>query len=505
MATRKELIEVVGQRYRTSNGEGKAKILEEFVQLTGYHRKHAIRVLNCAMAKPTERRPRQRVYDEAVHQALIILWEAADRICSKRLKAAQPLLIGAMERHGHLVLDADVRQRLLAMSTATIDRLLESTRREGSTGRRRRGAINSALRKSIPIRTFAEWKDVKPGFFEIDFVEHCGGVAEGTFVHSLVLTDVASGWTECVALPAREQTLVIEGFAQVRAVLPFPLLGVNSDNDSAFINDTVVDFCHANALQFTRARPYRKNDQAWVEQKNGAVVRRLVGYGRLEGRAATAALARLYTVVRLYLNFFQPSFKLISKVREGSHVIKKYSAPTTPCERLLTSGCLDEASAAKLQQLCTTLDPMALLHEIRMAQEELAAYAAIGSAPSSAPRDGQNIDTFVRGLATAWRSGETRPTDRRKASTPHWWRSRADPFEHTWSTVEQWLQNEPGVSAKELMQRLATMMPDVYSTKAQLRTLQRRVKAWRSEQARQLIFGALAPAERLAGANRSAP
>jgi hypothetical protein len=260
MATRKELIEGVGQRYRASSGKDKPKILEEFVRLTGYHRKHAIRVLNGSAAKPAQRRPRERVYDEAVRQALIILWEAADRICSKRLKAAQPLLIVAMERHGHLALDADVRQRLLAMSTATIDRLLESTRREGCAGRRRRGAINSALRKSIPIRTFADWKDVKPGCFEIDFVEHCGGVAEGTFVHSLVLTDVASGWTECVALPAREQTLVIEGFAQVRGQLPFPVHGFNSDNDSAFINDTVFNYCRAHGLEFTRSRPYRKND-----------------------------------------------------------------------------------------------------------------------------------------------------------------------------------------------------------------------------------------------------
>ena len=504
MATRKELIEGVGQRYRASSGKEKPKILEEFVRLTGYHRKHAIRVLNGSAAKPAERRPRERIYDEAVRQALIILWEAADRICSKRLKAAQPLLIVAMERHGHLALDAGVRQRLLAMSTATIDRLLESTRREGCAGRRRRGAINSALRKSIPIRTFADWKDVKPGFFEIDFVEHCGGVAEGTFVHSLVLTDVASGWTECVALPAREQTLVIEGFAHVRAELPFPLHGVNGDNDSAFINDTVVDYCRAHDLQFTRSRPYRKNDQAWVEQKNGSVVRRLVGYGRLQGREATAALARLYAVTRLYVNFFQPSFKLIAKIREGSRVTKRYSAPATPCERLLASGCLDEAGAAQLRQLFSTLDPVALLHEIRMAQEELASFAATGSAPSQAPGDGHDIDTFVRGLATAWKSGESRPTHRRKATAPHWWRSRADPFEHTWPTVEQWLQSEPGVSAKELMHRLVAMMPDVYSTTAQLRTLQRRVKAWRSEQAKQLIFGTLRPAELHADANRSA-
>jgi hypothetical protein len=258
-------------------------------------------------------------------------------------------------------------------------------------------------------------------------------------------------------------------------------------------------------LQFTRSRPYRKNDQAWVEQKNGSVVRRLVGYGRLQGREATAALARLYAVTRLYVNFFQPSFKLTSKIREGSRVTKRYSAPATPCERLLASGCLDEASAANLRQLCSTLDPVALLHEIRTAQEVLAAYVATGSAPSQAPGDGHDIDTFVRGPATAWKSGESRPTHRRKATAPHWWRSRADPFEHTWPTVEQWLQSEPGVSAKDLMHRLVAMMPDVYSTTAQLRTLQRRVKAWRSEQAEHLIFGTLRSTGLHAVANRSAP
>ncbi len=491
MATRKELIEGIGKRYRTSNRKEKQQILEEFTRVTGYHRKHAIRALKCDVAKPSKERGHDRIYDEAVHLALIVLWEAADRICGKRLKAALSLLIVAMERHGRLALDPCVRQRLLTISAATIDRLLAPTRGEGVGYRRRRGGINSALRQSIPIRTFADWKDVQPGFFEIDFVEHGGGITEGTFVHSLVLTDVASGWTECVALPAREQTLVIEGFAQVRAALPFPVRGFNSDNDSAFINDTVVSFCRAKHLQFTRSRAYRKNDQAWVEQKNGSVVRRLVGYGRLQGRAATLALARLYAVARLYVNFFQPSFKLKSKTREGAHVIKRYSVPMTPCERLLASGCLDETSTLKLREQFLTLDPVALLHEIRTAQEVLASFAATGSAPSRAARNGHDIDTFVRGLATAWKSGEARPTHRRKVTAQHWWRSRVDPFEHTWPTVEHWLQNEPGVSAKELMHRFAAMMPDVYSTTSQLRTLQRRVKAWRSERARQLIFGVL--------------
>jgi len=495
MATRKELIEAVGERYRSGTREEKQQILQEFVELTGYHRKHAIRALNRAVEKVSGKRGRKRIYDEAVRGALIVLWEAADRICGKRLKAALPLLVAAMERYEHIALDPDVRQRLLEMSAATIDRVLERTREEGPGKRRRRGGVNSTLRKSIPIRTHADWKEVKPGFFQTDFVEHCGGITEGTFVHSLVLTDVASGWTECVALPAREQLLVVEGFACVREQLPFPMRGLNSDNDSAFITDTVVDFCRANALAFTRSRAYRKNDQAWVEQKNGSVVRRLVGYGRLQGRAATQALARLYAVARLYVNFFQPSFKLESKTREGSHVIKRYLPPMTPCDRLLASGCLRDASAAKLREQQLSLDPVALLYEIRQAQETLASFVATGANPVSPAKNGEDITTFLRGLTTAWKDGEVRPTYRSKVRKPHWWRNRADPFEHTWPTAEQWLRSEPGVSAKEMMDRLAAMFPDVYATKAQLRTLQRRVKAWRSERAKELIFGVLKQAD----------
>ena len=233
-----------------------------------------------------------------------------------------------------------------------------------------------------------------------------------------------------------------------------------------------------------------------MEQKNGSVVRRLVGYGRLQGRAATIALAELYAVARLYVNFFQPSFKLKSKTRDGAHVIKRYEVPMTPCARLLAAGCLDDASTVQLKEQLLTLDPVALLHAIRAAQEALAGIVATGSVPSRAPGNSQDIDTFVHGLATAWKSGEARPTHRRKVTAHHWWRSRADPFEHTWPTVEAWLQNEPGVSAKALLQRLAAMLPDLYATTAQLRTLQRRVKAWRSERAKQLIFGVLQQVDR---------
>ena len=226
-----------------------------------------------------------------------------------------------------------------------------------------------------------------------------------------------------------------------------------------------------------------------MEQKNGAIVRRLVGYGRLSGLPAVRALAQLYAVSRLYINFFQPSFKLKSKTRDGARVTKRYHAPMTPCERLLSLPSVDEATKAQLRSQLAQLDPVRLLHDIRAAQHELAAFAAQGSAPDAVTRP--ELATFLAGLSSAWKDGEVRPTHRKNATAPHGWRTREDPFEHSWPTVQQWLEAEPGVSAKELMERLAAMFPDLYTGKAQLRTWQRRVKAWRAERAKALIFGQL--------------
>jgi len=260
-------------------------------------------------------RSRNRLYDEAVRQALIVLWEAGDRVCGKRLKVLIPILVYAMERHGHLQLDPVVKAKLLQVSAATIDRALGDARNRVDGQRKRRTGVGAAIRRSIPVRTFSDWRNPPPGFFEVDLVEHCGGAkTDGDFVHTLVLTDIASGWTECIAMPVRNQSLVVEAMAIAAADLPFAMLGVDTDNDSAFMNQTVFDYCKDNGLEQTRSRAYKKNDQAWVEQKNGAIVRRLVGYGRLSGLAATQALAQLYSASRLCVNFFQPSFKLKSTV-----------------------------------------------------------------------------------------------------------------------------------------------------------------------------------------------
>jgi hypothetical protein len=260
----------------------------------------------------------RRLYDEAVSEALIVIWEASDRVCGKRLKPLAPILVEAMERHGHLQLAPEVRTRLLGMSAATMDRALRPVRAQARGGtRRRRTAPSSAVRRSVPLRTFADWQDPPPGFVEADLVAHSGPSASGSFVQTLVLTDIATGWTECGPLLVREQGLLSEVLTELRKLLPFDLLGFDTDNDSVFMNETVRGYCQAAGIAFTRCRPYRKNDQAFVEQKNGAVVRRIVGYRRLEGWGAAAALARLYATVRLFVNFFQPSFKLAGKEREG--------------------------------------------------------------------------------------------------------------------------------------------------------------------------------------------
>jgi hypothetical protein len=285
VTTRRELVEAIEKRYQEATLAAKTAILNEFVEVTGYHRKHCVRLLGPSAGRQQQKKSRSkgRIYDDAVQEALILLWEASDRICSKRLKALVPMLLELMEKHSHLQLDSRVRELLLQMSAATMDRLLAEPRERVTGTRRRRGVGATLLRRSIPIRTFGDWKDPDPGYMEVDLVAHCGGSMAGSVVHTLVLTDVATGWTECVPLIARDQILIVEALEQVRKRLPFPLRGLDPGNDGAFINQTVLNYCQQTGLEFTRSRAYLKNYQAWVEQKNGAVVGKVAGYDRLSG------------------------------------------------------------------------------------------------------------------------------------------------------------------------------------------------------------------------------
>ena len=260
--TRTELLRAIRGRYREASKRDKSRMLDEFVAIAGCHRKHAVRLLNQAGQDNSERPvPRgKRIYDEAVRQALIAVWEAADRICGKRLKAALPSMVQSLERHGHLDLDPDVRERLFSASASTIDRLLTPVREQA--GSRRRVKRRKKMGSRVPVRTFTDWNEPMPGYLEIDLVAHNGGVASGAFIHSLVVTDVSSGWTEAVPLLAREQSLVVEGLEAISRVFPVPVRGIDSDNDSVFINETLVSYCEHQSIEFTRSRAYRKNDQA---------------------------------------------------------------------------------------------------------------------------------------------------------------------------------------------------------------------------------------------------
>lgn len=484
--TRRELVVAVRDRYGAATKSDKRRILDEFVALTGYHRKHAIRVL----VAPAEAegasavRPRPRVYDEAVRQVLIVAWEASDRVCGKRLKPLLPILLGALERHGHMQLDPALRVKTLAMSAATIDRML-AAQRATMTGRRR-ARPKFVVRAKVPVRTFADWKNPVPGFVEADLVSHCGGTASGSFAYTLVLTDVASGWTECVALLVREASLIVEAIERLRMAMPFPLRGIDTDNGSEFINETLVAYCAEHKIEFTRSRPWLKNDQAWVEQKNGSIVRRIVGYGRLEGLRGCEALARLYSATRLFVNFFQPSFKLTEKHRTGAHVTKRYLSPETPCGRLLAAAEIDDATKERLRAVLLTLDPLRLLDEIRSVQEHVARLGA-GESSHALPHRDADLDRFLKSLAAAWKEGEVRPTHRKAQPPLRHWRTRLDPFESTWPTVVTWLEAEPDRTGRELFERLRREQPDTFPP-GQLRTLQRRIKMWRRAAARRLVF-----------------
>ena len=259
----------------------------------------------------------------------------------------------SMERHGHLDLDPRVRQRLLAASAATLDRLLQPIRTPASRRLRRRRQQSPG--RNIPVRTFADWNAPPPGFLEIDLVVHHGGSLWGSMIHSLVATDICTGWTEAVPLLAREQSLGAAGLEAIGRQLPFPVKGIDSDNDSVFTNDTLTNdtltqYCAERGIEFTRSRPYRKNDQAWIEQKNGAVVRHFVGHDRYSGAVAGQTMAHLYGAVRRYVNYFQPSFKLVEKTRHGSRVVKRYSPPATPCDRLIQNDAVSVEMKAALSE-----------------------------------------------------------------------------------------------------------------------------------------------------------
>jgi hypothetical protein len=359
--SKRELIETIRPRYLKASEKEKEKILNEFVANTGYHRKSAIRALNHAYkAKGIKKGGRKKRYTGEVVVVLEQIWEVLGRICSERLQPFLPEIVGVMERTGEMRLNQEVKALLLGMSRATIDRSLKRARFIPAARGRSTTKPGSLLKANIPVKLFTPWDEEKPGFVEIDLVAHCGESVDGIYLNTLTATDIATGWTECFGLANKTQAAVSEAIVELRERLPFRLLGIDSDNGSEFINDTLLRYCRSEQINFTRSRPYHKNDQAHVEQKNWSVVRHTVGYDRLETAEELALLRSIYADLQTYINYFQPVLKLVGKELVDGRQKRIYDQAKTPYRRVMTLDEIPITTKARLTQVYLRLNPVRL-------------------------------------------------------------------------------------------------------------------------------------------------
>ena len=393
LKSKNELIEVVRPRYLKASKVEKQKILDEFTSATGYHRKcrhgatatHAIRVLKNQVQVQNHFKGKTKTYKTLyrgeVVQALEQIWEIYGQICSKRLQPFLPEAIRVLERCKEINISKDTKELLslapparagVKISSASIDRCLRPIRIQTPHGLSTTKP-GSLLKNLIPVRTFTQWDEERPGFMEIDLVAHCGNTTEGQFLCTLTCTDLCTGWTEVTGVLHRSQQAVSEALRRMRQRLPFPLLGIDSDNGGEFtlapgasagVNDLLYQYCLDEKITFTRSRPYKKNDQAHVEQKNWSVVRHTVGYDRWETEQQLALLESIYDDLRLYINFFQPSFKLIAKERIDNKIIKRYDPAKTPFQRVLERKDISLQAKARLAHIYVQLNPAELRRRI---------------------------------------------------------------------------------------------------------------------------------------------
>jgi hypothetical protein len=367
-----ELINAYRKEYRKAGKSRKSVILGFVTEATGYSRKHAIALLNNPIKGKTKgARPSRKSRYAHLYKPLRKLWAACNCACGKRLQPFLPPLLRSLKRFKEIKVSKQDEALLLNMSAATIDRMLAPARKGLNPKGRSTTKPGTLLKHTIPVRTFADWDDDRLGFLEVDLVAHCGESTSGEYVNTLDMTEVATGWTICAAFIGRSQNYCLEAFRKTTASLPFPLLGIDSDNDSVFLNAHFARYCKANQLIFTRSRAYKNNDQCRVEQKNGNVVRKIVGYGRFETPAQLDTLRRIYGILGLYQNYFQPSAKLISKERIGAKVKKKYDTPQTPCQRILARKDVPKETKKALRRVFYNLNPVELLASIQELVREL--------------------------------------------------------------------------------------------------------------------------------------
>jgi hypothetical protein len=367
LGQRKAVTREMARRYRSASKKDKAAMLDEVCALMGWHRDHARKALRQALgSKPVarQRKPRTLVYGEEVIAALRKVWAVLDAPAGKRLAPFLPEIVDRLIACGELEISPETRYQLVRLSAATIDRRLAADRARWHPRGRSVTKPGSLLKAQIPIRTWADWDDDRPGFVEIDLVGHDGGNLRGEHAYTLTVTDIATGWTEVRAVRNRAQRWVLAALTEIVEHLPFPVLGIDSDNGTEFINHHLLAFCADRKITFTRSRPGRKNDGAHVEQKNWSVVRQTVGYHRYSGEVQVDVLNGIYALLGLLINFFTPQQKLISKTREGSKVIKHHDTARTPLQRLLADSRVNRHITDPLQARYHTLNPARIRREI---------------------------------------------------------------------------------------------------------------------------------------------
>lgn len=389
LAQRQAVSRQVAGRYHAASKADKSKILDELCQTNGWHRDHARKALRAALRpKPVGKKrksPARQVYGRDVIAALEVCWAVLGGPCGKRLAPFLPEIVDRLRACGELRISQDTRDALVGMSAATIDRRLAGQRARLALRGRSGTKPGSLLKTQIPVRTWAQWDENRPGFVEVDLVGHEGGNSRGEFCQTLTVTDIATGWTETQAVRNKAGRWVMQALDDLAAALPFALLGIDSDNGHEFINNHLLRYCTEHEITFTRSRPGRKNDNAHVEQKNWHVVRQTVGYARYDTPAELQLLNQLYQPLRLMMNFFGPQQKLISKTRRGAKIIKKHDTAQTPLQRLLGRDDIDQSVKDNLTRWYAQLNPAQLRRDITTLQDQLLAVSAAKGHPNQAP------------------------------------------------------------------------------------------------------------------------
>jgi hypothetical protein len=401
MHSREQYLERVREEYRKADKKTKTRLLNEALRRTRLNRKVLIGKLAhpAPVRKKKKRGPRKKAYSGEVQAALIQVWKMFDYPCGQRLAPALRREVGRLRQAGELRCSEAVAVKLTTISARTIDRLLERERRVSGLRQNRNPSVHPLLYRKVPVKVASEWDTEEVGNLQLDYVFHCGRSTAGEYAHTLSAADIASGWWEGEAIMGRSQAATKAGMQNIRRRAPFRIREIHPDNDSGMINDLLWNYCRGAGIKMSRSRPYRKNDNCWVEQRNWSHIRKVVGYGRLDSPAELAILKELYACLRLYKNFFQPTIKLLEKVRVEGKIHRKYDQAKTPYQRLLESGQISAAARKALEAQYACLNVAVLHRRIEQLRTRLweAGEAKAGGEPRASGRG--------RGISLALKAG----------------------------------------------------------------------------------------------------